>query len=110
MIEDPYRKHAQGIVGDVSRFRRRPLSHEEKERGKFSDFLRFLGDIAPAAGGTIGAVVGGPVGMGVGAGLGQLGGSVARAGAEDMVGSREDDERQREMDRRAIMQALMSIR
>src|SRR5688572_32284623 len=82
---------------------RRQPSRQDKQNESGADLWRFLGDIAPTAGGVFGggagALIGGlaggnvipgmAIGSALGGGVGQLAGGAAHAQAEHMVGDQE---------------------
>lgn len=111
---------------DPSKFRSRPPTPQDKQREGQADWMRFLGDIAPAAGtalgGGAGALIGGLAGGGVGAlpgagigatiggGLGTAASAALGGGADMMTAEREDDEANRENSRNMMLATLMGLR
>lgn len=106
---------------------------QDNQNDEDADFWRFLGDVAPVAGGALGAIgggiaggiAGGPLGAlgGAGAGaslghgLGSMGGQLARSQADNLTSDRESalanhaSEEQNKADRKAaLVRALMSMR
>ncbi len=79
-----------------------------------SDFLRFLGTVAPAAGGlvggTIGALAGGaPAGFALGAGIGGGAGSLLGAGLNYGAAQTTQPYDEKDIERQARLQAAMSF-
>ena len=107
-------------------------TQQDRQNEGDADFWRFLGDVAPAAGGVAGAIgggilggIGGPAGIvggatagaGLGYGLGQMGGQAAHSFADSKTADREDAEanhaleEQQKADRKsALLATLMGMR
>jgi hypothetical protein len=136
-----YRPHDRGGRGErfealgetLTESREPQATAADQQHDKDADMWRFIGDVAPAAlgglgavgGGIAGGVVGGPLGAIGGAtaggqlgyGLGQMGGQAAGSYADSLTAPREDQmanyqaEEQSKADRKsALLRALMSMR
>lgn len=109
---------------DVSRFREKPPTAQDKKTEKDADFWRFIGDIAPAAGtaagaglGALGFLAGPEVGVpamaaggAIGTGIGNAVGAGAKSHAESEVADLQDREQNRQMRQDALLSVLMNLR
>lgn len=110
---------------DPSKFASRRMTSQERDKDKQADWMRFAGDIAPLAGGALGAIgggllgaAGGPAGIiagvGGGAGAGYSLGNMAKSGLTSMADSHnsgyEDEEANKRDQRDAMLATLMGLR
>lgn len=111
---------------DPSKFASRPMTPQEKKKDEQADWMRFLGDVAPAAGtalggvagaliggiptGGIGAAPGAALGATIGGGLGSAAGTALGSGADQMTSGYEDEEANKKAQRDAMLMTLMGLR
>lgn len=111
---------------DPSKFASRPMSPQEKKKDEQADWMRFLGDVAPAAGTALGGVAGGllgtfaapaigtaagaGLGATIGGGLGSAAGTALGSGADQMTSGYEDEEANKRQQRDAMLMTLMGLR
>lgn len=110
---------------DPSKFASRRMTSAERDKDKQADWMRFAGDIAPLAGGALGAIgggllgsAGGPAGiiagagggLGVGYNLGGMAGDALSKGADSMNADYEDEEANKRQQRDAMLATLMGLR
>lgn len=110
---------------DPSKFASRRMTSQERDKDKQADWMRFAGDIAPLAGGALGAIgggllgaAGGPAGIiagagggaGVGYNLGSMAGTALNSGADQMTSGYEDEEANKRAQRDAMLATLMGLR
>lgn len=110
---------------DPSKFAPRQMTSAEKKKDEQADWLRFAGDVAPLAGGALGAIgggllgsAGGPLGIISGAGggaalgynLGGMAGDALGKGADSMNADYEDEEANKRAQRDAMLATLMGLR
>lgn len=101
------------------------MTSQERDKDKQADWMRFAGDIAPMAGGALGAIgggilgsAGGPAGiiagagggMGVGYNLGGMAGDALGKSADSMNADYEDEEANKRQQRDAMLATLMGLR
>ncbi len=111
---------------DPSKFASRAMTPQEKKKDEQADWMRFLGDVAPAAGTALGGVAGGMLGtfaapgigtaagagLGatIGGGLGSAAGTALGSGADQMTSGYEDEEANKKAQRDAMLMTLMGLR
>lgn len=113
-------------AGTLDALDEEPLSAGEKKNQGDSDFWRFVGDVAPAAGtalgGVAGALIGGiptggmgaapgaALGASLGGALGQAGGALATGQADHLTAEQEDRRRNQADRKSALLQAFLSMK
>ena len=111
---------------DPSKFASRAMTPQEKKKDEQADWMRFLGDVAPAAGTALGGVAGGllgtfaapaigtaagaGLGATIGGGLGSAAGTALGSGADQMTSGYEDEEANKRQQRDAMLMTLMGLR
>lgn len=111
---------------DFKKYGEKKPSPEDEKKSKDADLWRFIGSIAPAAGGVLGGVGGGilggvtagPAGIvggaaggaALGGSLGKMGGDAANAYADEQVREQEVEEDDRVARQRELMSVLMGLR
>ena len=111
---------------DPSKFAPRQMTSAEKKKDEQADWMRFLGDVAPAAGGVLGGIGGGlagtflapgigtaagaGLGASIGGGLGSMAGTALNAGADHATSGYEDEEANKRAQRDAMLATLMGLR
>lgn len=111
---------------DPSKFASRRMTPGEKRKDEQADWMRFAGDIAPAAGSVLGGIGGGllgtfaapgigtaagaGLGASIGGGLGSMAGTALNSGADQMTSGYEDEEANKRAQRDAMLATLMGLR
>lgn len=111
---------------DPSKFASRRMTPGEKRKDEQADWMRFAGDIAPAAGSVLGGIGGGllgtfaapgigtaagaGLGASIGGGLGSMAGTALNSGADMQTSGYEDEEANKRAQRDAMLATLMGLR